>query len=101
MARTTDAPGCHGAGLRRLIALTLLAGLVLAGGSKARQDELRYRAALGAARQENRTLHLRQEALREQLFEASRRLRALELGGFTDAQRSWREAGPEGGRGLT
>lgn len=91
----------HSAGLRRLLALTLLAALALTAGSKIRQDEARYRAALGAAREENRTLHQRQEALRERLFEAAQRLRALELGELTDAERRWREAGPQHGRGTT
>lgn len=88
-------------GLRRLAVLTVFAALALGAGMKVRQDEARSRLALGAARQENRALYQRQEALREKLFEASRRLEALEPGERTDPDRRWREAGANRGRGIT
>lgn len=89
------------AGLRRLAALTLLALLAFGAGMKVRQDEALSRLVLGAARQENRALFRRQEALREKLFEASRRLEALELGEPIDSDRRWREARLNRGRGIT
>ena len=46
-------------------------------------------------------LYQRQEALREKLFEASRRLEALELGEPIDSDRRWREARLNRGRGIT
>lgn len=77
--------------LRLALVLALVAAFTLLAGAWLRLSEERNRLALGAARSENHALKVRQDALRSELFEASRRLEALELG----------ERDPDRGRGST
>lgn len=90
-SRSGQSPRGSVYGLRLALALALVAACALLAGSWLRLSEERNRLALGAARSENHALKVRQEALRSELFEASRRLEALELG----------ERDPDRGRGST
>jgi len=93
--------GYRAVGLRRWLALTFLSALACVAGSWSRVEAVRDRAALAAARHENRMLLQRQEALRQRLIETSWRLGARDLGERSESEPRWREARPRDGRGST
>lgn len=87
--------------LWRLLVPGLFAALALAAGLQFEQHEGMRRCELAAARSENRALKVRQEVLRERLFEASRRLEALAPGTNPRPHLERRGAAPPRGREST
>lgn len=67
-------------GHRHLLVLSAVAIALLITLQLAIAADSGTRSALGAARRENGSLRVRQEALRAELFEVARRLEVLELG---------------------
>jgi len=71
----------RGAACGRRIALACAALLLLVGSIRMYAGEVRIRTELDTARRETLSLKVRQEVLRERIFDLARRLDALERGG--------------------